>query len=83
MGYNRKKDSNMNIGKRKQCKFCADNKQVITYKDPRSLKYFLTERGRIMPRRIIGTCARHQRELCTEIKRARNLALLSSTLKDF
>jgi small subunit ribosomal protein S18 len=69
--------------KKKPCKFCIDSKLVITYKDPRSLRYFLTERGKIIPRRILGTCAKHQRDLCQEVKRARNLALISFTEKEF
>jgi small subunit ribosomal protein S18 len=49
---------------------------VINYKDPKALKYFLTERGKIIPRRISGSCAKHQRELTHAIKRARTIALL-------
>jgi small subunit ribosomal protein S18 len=48
----------------------------INYKDPKGLRYFITERGKIIPRRISGTCARHQRKLTTAIKRARTIALL-------
>jgi small subunit ribosomal protein S18 len=62
--------------RRKVCKFCADTKLVIDYKDIKILKNFVTERGKIVPRRISGTCARHQRALASEIKRARNIALL-------
>jgi small subunit ribosomal protein S18 len=51
-------------------------KRVINYKDPKSLKYFLTERGKIIPRRISGCCAKHQRTLTHAIKRARTIALL-------
>ncbi len=61
--------------RRKVCRFCAD-KLEINYKDPRSLKYFTTERGKIVPRRISGTCAKHQRALTTAIKRARAIALM-------
>ncbi|MBW2100088.1 MAG: 30S ribosomal protein S18, partial [Deltaproteobacteria bacterium] len=57
--------------RRKVCRFCADSKLKIDYKDPRSLKYFTTERGKIIPRRISGTCAKHQRALTQAIKRAR------------
>jgi len=81
--YQRNFDSNVSMVKKKPCKFCTDKKLVITYKDPRSLKYFITDRGRVIPRRISGNCSKHQRELCTAIKRARNLALLSFTAKDF
>ena len=62
--------------RRKVCRFCADTSLVINYKDPRSLKYFLTERGKIIPRRISGCCAKHQRTLTHAIKRARTIALL-------
>jgi small subunit ribosomal protein S18 len=62
--------------RRKVCRFCADSKLEITYKDPAALKYFTTERGKIIPRRISGSCAKHQRQLTLSIKRARSLALL-------
>ncbi len=63
-------------GRRKVCRFCADATLVIDYKDPRTLRYFTTERGKIIPRRISGCCARHQRDLTEAIKRARQIALL-------
>jgi small subunit ribosomal protein S18 len=62
--------------KRKVCRFCVDSEIKIDYKNPAVLRSFLTERGKIMPRRITGTCAKHQRALAVAIKRARNLALL-------
>ena len=62
--------------RRKVCRFCADTSMAINYKDPKSLKYFLTERGKIIPRRISGSCAKHQRQLTHAIKRARTIALL-------
>jgi len=62
--------------RRKVCRFCADSSLVINYKDPKSLKYFITERGKILPRRISGTCAKHQRTINHAIKRARTIALL-------
>lgn len=62
--------------RRKVCRFCTDPNMEINYKDPHSLKYFITERGKIIPRRISGTCAKHQRRLALAIKRARKLALL-------
>jgi small subunit ribosomal protein S18 len=62
--------------RRKVCRFCADSKLKINYKEPNTLKYFITERGKIIPRRISGTCAKHQRHLAVEIKRARKIALL-------
>lgn len=62
--------------RRKICRFCADTSIVIDYKDSKSLRYFTTERGKIIPRRISGTCAKHQRILTEAIKRARTIALL-------
>jgi small subunit ribosomal protein S18 len=62
--------------RRKVCRFCADSKIVINYKDSKTLRYFITERGKIIPRRITGTCATHQRTLTLAIKRARAIALL-------
>lgn len=62
--------------RRKVCRFCADTNLAIDYKDPKSLRYFVTERGKIIPRRISGTCAKHQRSLTLAIKRARTIALL-------
>ncbi|HXC92509.1 MAG TPA: 30S ribosomal protein S18 [Geobacteraceae bacterium] len=62
--------------RRKVCRFCADKQVGIDYKDPRTLRYFITERGKIVPRRISGNCSRHQREITEAIKRARNIALL-------
>jgi small subunit ribosomal protein S18 len=62
--------------RRKVCRFCADSSLVIDYKDQRMLRYFVTERGKIIPKRISGCCARHQRSLTHAIKRARNIALL-------
>ncbi|HAO20258.1 MAG: 30S ribosomal protein S18 [Desulfobacteraceae bacterium IS3] len=62
--------------RRKVCRFCADTSLMIDYKDSRTLRHFITERGKILPRRISGTCAKHQRALTTAIKRARTIALL-------
>ena len=62
--------------RRKVCRFCADTSLAINYKTPRALRYFITERGKIIPRRISGTCAKHQRSLTQAIKRARTIALL-------
>ena len=67
----------MNNRKRKKvCIFCVDNVAYIDYKDSAKLRKFISERGKILPRRISGTCAKHQRELTTAIKRARQVALL-------
>jgi small subunit ribosomal protein S18 len=62
--------------RRKFCRFCADKVPFIDYKDPKALRPYLTERGKLLPRRMTGTCAKHQRELTTAVKRARNIALL-------
>ncbi|MFH0792844.1 MAG: 30S ribosomal protein S18 [bacterium] len=62
--------------RRKVCHFCASKATGIDYKDAKLLRRFVTERGKILPRRITGTCARHQRELTKTIKRARTIALL-------
>lgn len=63
-------------GRKKVCNFCVDKIDVIDYKDVAKLRRFISERGKILPRRVTGTCARHQRELTVAIKRARHLALL-------
>ena len=65
--------------RRKVCRFCADSTLIIDYKDSRMLRLFTTERGKIVPRRISGNCAKHQRMLTVAIKRARNIALLPYT----
>lgn len=62
--------------RKKVCRFCADNAYILDYKDGRLMGSFLSERGKIVPRRISGTCAFHQRKLTVAIKRARNLALV-------
>ena len=61
---------------RKVCSFCADKVEVIDYKDPEKLRGYISDRGKIAPRRRTGTCAKHQRILARAIKRARHLALL-------
>ncbi|MEN6462716.1 MAG: 30S ribosomal protein S18 [Syntrophomonas sp.] len=65
--------------KRRQCNFCADKIENIDYKDLGRLRRYVTERGKILPRRITGNCANHQRQLTTAIKRARFMALLPYT----
>ena len=65
--------------RKKVCTFCIDNVRSIDYKDTKLLRGFMTERGKIIPRRISGNCARHQRQLTLAIKRARNVALLPFT----
>ena len=62
--------------RRKVCMFCVDKVEHIDYKDTAKLRRYVTERGKIVPRRISGNCAKHQRQLTTAIKRARIIALL-------
>jgi len=68
------------FSRRKVCKFCADRAILIDYKDPQTLKYFITDRGKIVPRRISGNCAKHQRKVSLAIKRARMIALMPFTV---
>ncbi len=63
-------------GRKKVCAFCVDKVQTVDYKDIPKLRRYLSERAKIVPRRVTGTCARHQRQLTVAIKRARHLALL-------
>ena len=63
--------------KKKVCVFCADKSKKIDYKDAATLKRYVTEKGKIVPRRQTGVCSMHQRELTTAIKRARNMAILT------
>ncbi|MBQ5833026.1 MAG: 30S ribosomal protein S18 [Selenomonadales bacterium] len=65
--------------KKKVCSFCVDKVEAIDYKDVPKLRRYITERGKILPRRISGNCAKHQRQLTVAIKRARNIALLPFT----
>ena len=67
--------------KKRVCQFCADKNTKIEYKNYQKLEKFVTERGKILPRRITGTCAKHQRELTKAIKMARNIALLPYTVE--
>jgi small subunit ribosomal protein S18 len=64
------------VPRRKFCSFCKDKTEVIDYKEPEKLRYYISDRGKIAPRRKSGTCAKHQRLLAAAIKRARHLALL-------
>ena len=66
-------------GRRKVDRFLADKSLVIDYKDPSVLKYFITERGKIVPRRVSGLCAKNQRKITVAIKRARMIALMPFT----
>lgn len=62
--------------KRKGCSFCQDKVEAIDYKDTKKLQKYLTERGKILPRRVTGTCAKHQRMVTSAVKRSRIIALL-------
>lgn len=64
------------FSRKKVCRFCVDKDVSIDYKDHKTLRNFVTERGKIIPRRILGTCATHQRQLCSAVKKARQIALL-------
>ena len=65
--------------KKRVCSFCVDKVEAIDYKDVPKLRRYVTERGKILPRRISGNCAKHQRQVTVAIKRARNIALLPFT----
>jgi small subunit ribosomal protein S18 len=66
-------------GRRKVCAFCVDKVENIDYKDVARLRRYVSERGKILPRRLTGTCAHHQRQLTVAIKRARHIVLLPYT----
>ncbi|WP_139906225.1 30S ribosomal protein S18 [Clostridium thermarum] len=78
-GDAKKGGSRMKRGKKKVCAFCVDKADTIDYKDINKIRKFVTERGKILPRRISGNCAKHQRALTEAVKRARNIALLPFT----
>jgi len=67
--------------RRKFCRFCSEKVEYIDYKNIKILKSYLTERGKVFPRRMTGTCAKHQRELSEAIKRARSIALIAFSEK--
>lgn len=75
----RRSDKRKFFMKRKVCYFCKNKDAVIDYKDYNLMKRFISESGKITPRRFSGTCAKHQRKLATEIKKARQMALLPYT----
>lgn len=68
---------------RRACRFCVDSENVIDFKRPRMLAHFLTDRCKIVPRRVSGNCQFHQRRLVEAIKRARHLAMLPYTIQHF
>ncbi len=71
-----RKQAKKMFNRRKICRFCADATIAIEYKDPKALKFFVSETGKLIPRRISGNCARHQRAVTLAVKRARQLALI-------
>lgn len=75
------KDKSFRRPKKKVCMFCMDKAQVIDYKDVEKLKKFVSDKGKILPRRITGTCALHQRKVTEAVKRARTVALLPYTVE--
>lgn len=79
MDNEKKENRNMRRMRKKVCSFCTERGSVIDYKETLKLRRFMSERAKILPRRVTGTCAKHQRKLTTEIKRARYLALLPYT----
>ena len=72
----RKRPGNGMRRRKKVCVFCADKNNVIDYKDVNKLKRYVSERGKILPRRITGTCAKHQRAITVAVKRARHVAIM-------
>lgn len=78
-GAPKKKFQRRRFSRKKVCRFCEQKTVYIDFKNYRMLREFLTERGKIVPRRITGTCAKHQRMLTISIKQARNIALLAFT----
>lgn len=68
------------MGRRKVCRFCADTAVSLDYKNPQILKNFITDRGKLVPRRISGNCAKHQRALSVAVRRARMIALMPFTV---
>ena len=88
MAFNREKSDaprrkpGMSMRRRKKvCLFCSEEDKKIDYKDVATLKKYVSERGKILPRRVTGACAKHQREMTTAIKRARHIALMPYTVE--
>ena len=79
MAYERGNGRPNRKSRKKVCDFCVDKVESIDYKDTQKLRKFTSDRAKILPRRVTGTCARHQRELTTAIKRARQVALMPYT----
>ena len=82
MAYNKAEKTDSSMKRRKKvCVFCGENNGVIDYKNVAMLKKYVSERGKILPRRITGTCAKHQRAMTVAIKRARHIALMPYTVE--
>ena len=79
MAYEKGSNRSNRKSRKKVCAFCVDKVEEIDYKDVQKLRKFPSDRAKILPRRVTGTCARHQRELTTAIKRARQVALMAYT----
>ena len=79
MAYEKGSNRSNRKSRKKVCAFCVDKVEEIDYKDVQKLRKFTSDRAMILPRRVTGTCARHQRELTTAIKRARQVALMAYT----
>ncbi len=76
-----KNDKPFRKPRKKVCNFCVDKVEEIDYKDVEKLKKYVSDKGKILPRRVTGTCARHQRKVTEAIQRARHIALLPYTVK--
>ena len=83
--FNKNKDNDNDYRarriKKKVCQFCANSELVIDYKDHDKMKRFISEKGKILPRRVTGNCAKHQREIALAVKRARHIAILPYTVE--
>jgi small subunit ribosomal protein S18 len=79
----RKSSFSVDYRRRKICRFCENKIDIIDYKDERMIRRFVSDRGKIIPRRISGNCARHQRQLTVAIKRGRHLGLLPYTSESY
>ena len=79
MAYDKSNGRPNRKGRKKVCSFCVDKVESIDYKDVNKLNKYTSDRAKILPRRVTGTCAKHQRELTTAIKRARHVALMPYT----
>lgn len=76
-----KNDKNFRRPRKKVCSFCVDRVEEIDYKDVEKLRKYVSDKGKILPRRVTGTCAKHQRKVTEAIQRARHIALLPYTVK--